>query len=98
MSRNGRTRPGFRLVAGGDRHAEESEGHQWAYVWSPYHRVMDEKTQSRVADLLRDVQGALVEMENRLPRANEDVAGARQSWERATRAVSNALALVEPED
>jgi hypothetical protein len=58
---------------------------------------MDAETQNRVADLLRDAQGALIELESRLPRANEDVPGARGSWERATRAVSNALALVDPE-
>jgi hypothetical protein len=59
---------------------------------------MNEETQRRVGDLLRDAQGALVQLENQLPRANEDVAGARGAWERATRAVSDALTLVVPED
>ncbi len=63
-----------------------------------YHRSMTDQQQQRLADLLIDAQGALVELESRLPRENEDVAGARRSWERATRAVSDALALVEPED
>ena len=54
--------------------------------------------QQRLADLLNDAQGALIELEGRLPRENEDVAGARRSWERATRAVSDAIALVESED
>jgi hypothetical protein len=54
--------------------------------------------QQRLADLLKEAQGALIELEGRLPRKNEDVAGARSSWERATRAVSDALALVGPED
>jgi hypothetical protein len=64
----------------------------------PYHRFMTDQKQQRLVDLLNDAQGALIELESRLPRENEDVAGARRSWERATRAVSNALALVEPED
>jgi hypothetical protein len=59
---------------------------------------MTDEDQQHLADLLKDAQGALIELEGRLPRANEDVAGARRSWERATRAVSDALALVEPED
>ena len=56
--------------------------------------------QQRLADLLIDAQGALIELEGRLPGENEDVARARRSWDRATRAVSDALALalVEPED
>ena len=54
--------------------------------------------QERLADLLIDAQGALIELEGRLPRENEDVAGARHSWERATRAVSDALALLDPDD
>ena len=64
-----------------------------------YHRFMaDESQQQQLTDLLKDAQGALIELEGRLPGENEDVAGARRSWERATRAVSDALALVEPED
>ena len=63
----------------------------------PYDRSMTNQDQQRLADLLTDAQGALIELEGRLPRENEDVAGARRSWERATRAVSDALALVEPE-
>jgi hypothetical protein len=59
---------------------------------------MDEETQRRVGDLLSDAQGALIELENRLPRTNEDVVGARESWERATRAVSDARALLEQEE
>jgi hypothetical protein len=62
-----------------------------------YHRSMTDQ-QQRLADLLIHAQGALIELEGRLPGENEDVAGARRSWERATRAVSDALALVEPED
>lgn len=61
-----------------------------------YHRSMTD--QQRLADLLIDAQGALIELESRLPGENEDVAGARRSWERATRAVGDALALVTPED
>jgi hypothetical protein len=64
----------------------------------PYHRCMTDQQQQRLADLLNDAQGALIELEGRLPRENEDVAKARSSWERATRAVSDALALVAPED
>ena len=59
---------------------------------------MTDQEQQRLAHLMNDAQGALVELEGRLPRENEDVAGARRSWERATRAVSDALALLEPED
>jgi hypothetical protein len=59
---------------------------------------MTDQRQQRLADLLNDAQGALIELESRLPRENEDVAGARRSWEKATRAVSDALTLVEPED
>jgi hypothetical protein len=59
---------------------------------------MTDGTQQHLADLLNDAQGALIELENRLPGENEDVAGAGRSWERATRAVSDALALLEPED
>ena len=59
---------------------------------------MTDKQQQRLADLLNDAQGALIELEDRLPRENEDVAGAWRSWERATRAVSDAMALVESED
>ena len=64
----------------------------------PYHRSMTDQVQQRLADLLNDAQGALIELEGRLSRENEDVAGARRSWERATRAVSDALALLESED
>jgi hypothetical protein len=59
---------------------------------------MTDQQQQRLADLLNDAQGALIELEGRLPRKNEDVAGARLSWERATRAVSDALALVDSVD
>jgi hypothetical protein len=59
---------------------------------------MNDETQQHLSDLLRDAQGALIELENRLPGRNEDVAGARHLWDRATRAVSDALAIVEPED
>ena len=59
---------------------------------------MTDQEQQRLAHLMNDAQGALVELEGRLPRENEDVAGARRSWDRATRAVSDALALVAPED
>jgi hypothetical protein len=59
---------------------------------------MSDQEHQHLADLLNDAQGALIELEGRLPRENEDVAGARRSWERATRAVSDALALVEPDD
>jgi hypothetical protein len=58
---------------------------------------MTDQRQQRLADLLNDAQGAqgaLIELESRLPRENEDVAGARRSWEKATRAVSDALTLV----
>ena len=64
----------------------------------PYYRFMTDAAQQQLTDLLKDAQGALIELEGRLPGENEDVAGARRSWERATRAVSDALALVEPED
>ena len=66
-----------------------------------YHRCMADRSQQQkqqLADLLTAAQGALIELEGRLPGENEDVAGARRSWERATRAVSDALALVESED
>jgi hypothetical protein len=46
---------------------------------------MTDQEQQRLAHLLNDAQGALVELEGRLPRENEDVAGARPSWEKATR-------------
>lgn len=59
---------------------------------------MTDQEQQRLAHLLNDAQGALIELEGRLPRENEDVAGARHSWERATRALSDALALLEQED
>ena len=59
---------------------------------------MTDQEQQHIADLLNDAQGALIELEGRLPGQNEDVAGARRSWERATRAVSDALALVESEE
>jgi hypothetical protein len=59
---------------------------------------MTDQQKQRLADLLIDAQGALIELEGRLPGENEDVAGARRSWDRATRAVSDALALAEPED
>jgi hypothetical protein len=59
---------------------------------------MTDQQQQRLADLLKDAQSALIELEGSLPRENEDVAGARRSWDRATRAVSDALALVAPED
>jgi hypothetical protein len=59
---------------------------------------MTDQEQQHLTDLLNDAQGALIELESRLPRKNEDVAGARSSWERATRAVSDALALVEQDD
>jgi hypothetical protein len=59
---------------------------------------MTDQQQQRLVDLLNDAQGALIELEGRLPRQNEDVMGARRSWERATRAVSDALALVVEED
>jgi hypothetical protein len=59
---------------------------------------MTDQQLQRLADLLNEAQGALIELEDALPRQNEDVAGARRSWERATRAVSDALALLEPED
>jgi hypothetical protein len=59
---------------------------------------MDDKTQQQLADLLTEAQGYLIELANRLPPENEDVAGARRSWEGATRAVSSALGIVEPED
>jgi hypothetical protein len=59
---------------------------------------MTDQVQQRLAGLLKDAQGALIELQGRLPRENEDVAGARDSWERATRAVSDALALLEPEE
>ena len=59
---------------------------------------MTDQEQQRLAHLLNDAQGALIELEGRLPRENEDVAGARHLWERAIRAVSDALALLEPED
>jgi hypothetical protein len=59
---------------------------------------MTDQEQQRLVDLLKDAQGALIELDGRLPRENEDVGGARRSWERATRAVSDALTLVEPED
>ena len=59
---------------------------------------MTDQEQQRLAHLMNDAQGALVELEGRLPRENEYVAGARRSWEKATRAVSDALTLVEPED
>jgi hypothetical protein len=72
--------------------------HHWAHAHTgPYHRSMTEQ-QQRLADLLNSAQGALIELEGRLPSENEDVAGARRSWDRATRAVSDALALVESED
>jgi hypothetical protein len=64
----------------------------------PYDWSMTDEEQQRVAALLKNAQGALVELESRLPRENEDVAGARRSWEKATRAVSDALALMEPDD
>jgi hypothetical protein len=64
----------------------------------PYHRFMTDQVQQRLADFLKDAQGALIELEGRLPRENEDVAGARRSWERATRAVSDALMLMDPDD
>jgi hypothetical protein len=70
----------------------------WHAQTEPYHRSVTDQEQQRLADLLNDVQGALIELEGRLPRENEDVAGARRSWERATRAVSDALALMDPED
>jgi hypothetical protein len=57
-----------------------------------------QQKQQQLTDLLNEAQGALIELEGRLPGENEDVAGARRSWERATRAVSDALALVEPDD
>ena len=66
-----------------------------------YHRFMADQSQQQqqqLVDLLTAAQGALIELEGRLPGENEDVAGARRSWERATRAVSDALALVESED
>ena len=59
---------------------------------------MPDQQHQRLANLLKDAQGALIELECRLPRENEDIAGARRSWERATRAVSDAIALVESED
>ena len=59
---------------------------------------MPDQQHQRLANLLKDAQGALIELEGRLPRENEDIAGARRSWERATRAVSDALALLESED
>ena len=59
---------------------------------------MTNQVQQRLAGLPNDAQSALIELEGRLPRENEDVAGARRSWEKATRAVSDALALVDPED
>jgi hypothetical protein len=59
---------------------------------------MPDQQHQRLANLLKDAQGALIELEGRLPRENEDIAGARRSWERATRAVSDAIALVESED
>jgi hypothetical protein len=59
---------------------------------------MTDQQQQRLADILKDAQGALIELEGQLPPKNEDVAGAWRSWERATRAVSDALALVGPED
>jgi hypothetical protein len=64
----------------------------------PYDWSMTDEEQQRLAALLKDAQGALIELEGRLPRENEDVAGARRSWEKATRAVSDALALMEPDD
>jgi hypothetical protein len=64
----------------------------------PYHRSMTDQEKQRLADLLGDAQGALIELEGRLPPQNEDVAGAHRSWERATRAVSDALALIDPDD
>ena len=70
--------------------------HQRGIRTKAYHRSMTD--QQRLADLLIDAQGALIELEGRLPGENEDVAGARRSWERATRSVSDALALVERED
>jgi len=57
-----------------------------------------QQQKQQLADLLTAAQGALIELEGRLPGENEDVAGARRSWERATRAVSDALALVESDD
>jgi hypothetical protein len=73
--------------------------HKPRQVWGqPYHRSMTEQEQQQLADLLKDAQGALIELEGRLPRENEDVAGARRSWERATRAVSDAVALVESDE
>jgi hypothetical protein len=59
---------------------------------------MTDQEQQRLAELLGDAQGALIELGGRLPLENEDVAGALRSWERATRAVSDALALMDPED
>jgi hypothetical protein len=59
---------------------------------------MTDQQHQRLADLLNDAQGAVIELEGQLPRENEDVVGARRWWERATRAVSDALAPVEPED
>jgi hypothetical protein len=58
---------------------------------------MTDETLTRIANLLNDAQGALIELEGRLPPASVDVAGARASLERATRAVSDALALTDPE-
>jgi hypothetical protein len=46
---------------------------------------MTAQEQQRLADFLNYAQGALIELEGRLPRESEDVAGARRSWERATR-------------
>ena len=71
--------------------------HQRGIRTKTYHRSMTDQ-QQRLSDLLIDAQGALIELEGRLPGENEDVAGARRSWERATRAVSDALAFVERED
>jgi hypothetical protein len=59
--------------------------------------MTDEEVQHLI-DLLTDAQGSLIELEHRLPPENEDISGARRSWERATLAVSNALVLVDPED
>jgi hypothetical protein len=76
---------------GGRRHRDRAQGES-------YHRFMTDASQQQLTDLLKDAQGALIELEGRLPGENEDVAGARRSWERATRAVSDALALMEPEE
>jgi hypothetical protein len=81
----------WHVLVGGQRHRGRAQVES-------YHRFMTDASQQQLTDLLKEAQGALIELEGRLPGENEDVAGARRSWERATRAVSDALALVEPED